>query len=220
MNHKDRIVISGVVTDSRWLEKTLKAVLHSKRVSGINDAQIVSTHDFFHSEIRCIRLNEDLSNLNDPWNYFMSKLYNNYINNEFLLNIHDDGFVINPDRWSDEFLEFDYIGALWGPENPIRCGNGGFSLRSKKLMEIQQNQCDFIPNSYAEDYGICAINRSIFLKNGIKYAPNDIASKFSIENEFMPEYVGQTHTDRFSLKTFGFHHGYSDALNYLNNITL
>jgi hypothetical protein len=92
-------------------------------------------------------------------------------------------------------------------------------LRSKKLLDIQQKYCDFIPN-YNEDESICFIQRDIYLKNGIKYGTNEIAAQFSIESEHMPEYQGQSQSDRFSLKTFGFHNEHSDALNFLNTISL
>lgn len=50
----------------------------------------------------------------------------NLINTEFYLSIHDDGFIINPHLWDDNFLNYDYIGAPWknyGQRN--RVGNGG-----------------------------------------------------------------------------------------------
>ena len=31
-----------------------------------------------------------------------------------VLLIQWDGFVVNPSAWSDEFLDFDYVGARWG----------------------------------------------------------------------------------------------------------
>ena len=43
-----------------------------------------------------------------------------------------DGFPININKWTDEFLDYDYIG-LSDQENSIM--NGGFSLRSKELLK-------------------------------------------------------------------------------------
>jgi hypothetical protein len=47
-----------------------------------------------------------------------------------------DGFVVDAGRWDDAFLDYDYIGAPW-PGNPAGrdVGNGGFSLRSKRLLD-------------------------------------------------------------------------------------
>lgn len=43
-----------------------------------------------------------------------------------------DGFPINLDKWTDDFLEYDYIGYR-GVGEPYM--NGGFSLRSKELLK-------------------------------------------------------------------------------------
>jgi hypothetical protein len=32
---------------------------------------------------------------------------------EFAILVHEDGFIVNPECWSDEFLKYDYIGAPW-----------------------------------------------------------------------------------------------------------
>jgi len=59
--------------------------------------------------------------------------------------VQPDGFVINPDKWDNQFFEYDYIGAPWEqvPHSyldpwgkPHRVGNGGFSFRSKKLLDV------------------------------------------------------------------------------------
>jgi hypothetical protein len=43
---------------------------------------------------------------------------------------------VNPAAWDPEFLDWDYIGAKWfWAEAGKRVGNGGFSLRSYKLLE-------------------------------------------------------------------------------------
>ena len=36
-----------------------------------------------------------------------------YTSNDFILLIQNDSFVTNLDKWTDEFLEYDYIGAPW-----------------------------------------------------------------------------------------------------------
>jgi hypothetical protein len=64
----------------------------------------------------------------------------------YMMIIQADGFPVNINAWSDEFLAYDYIGAPWGlhpeyykyPYPPVtednRVGNGGFSLRSVPFM--------------------------------------------------------------------------------------
>ena len=128
--------------------------------------------------------------------YVLQHLYK-FFDTDFCLVINDDGFVINPELWSDEFLNYDYIGAPWRSHYPhARVGNGGFSLRSKKFI----NLCRQIPwNGEHEDAACCIFNKQFFLDNGCVYAPLDIAMKFSLESK-IPE------CQDYNLdKTFGFH---------------
>tara|TARA_R110000824_G_scaffold127_3_gene456 strand:+ start:2972 stop:3664 length:693 start_codon:yes stop_codon:yes gene_type:complete len=140
-----------------------------------------------------------------------------HIDTEFMLLIHPDGYIINPDKWEDEFLNWDYIGAAWPIRedafidpfgNHQRVGNGGFTLRSRKVLEVPQieeipfevNQGDFYKHmnagSYNEDGNICVHNRHLFEKHGVKFAPVEVAVKFSQELP-VPESEGIT--------PFGFH---------------
>lgn len=149
-------------------------------------------------------------------NFIIKNLYD-YVDTEFVLLIQDDGFVINPEFWDDEFLNFDYIGAMWRdvPDvfRGVRVGNGGFSLRSKKLLKIAKENCPAV--GINEDVSICVYHRNIFTNNNIKFAPMRLAKKFSFE----------THIDEYPFldykKTFGFHgKSYKDCLDLLKTIKI
>lgn len=148
--------------------------------------------------------------------YVLYELYR-HIDTEFCLMIQDHAFIINPDAWTDEFLQYDYIGAPWPySENSyltpfgehIRVGNGGFSLRSKKLLEVPLKKeipfdCTtgdfykhFNANNFAEDGNICVHNRHLFIEEGCKFAPVQLAAEFSYETS-VPENQG--------IIPFGFH---------------
>jgi hypothetical protein len=45
--------------------------------------------------------------------YFSMKGIHSYIDSDYSLSIHDDGFVINPHLWDDKWFDYDYIGAPW-----------------------------------------------------------------------------------------------------------
>ena len=102
-----------------------------------------------------------------------------YIETSHVLVIQWDSFVIHPQLWSDEFRQYDYIGPVWPhhPEAPV--GNGGFSLRSKTLLNVIQ-QPGFI-KKHPEDYCICADNKGFLAQHGIKIAPIEIAEQFAVE---------------------------------------
>lgn len=111
----------------------------------------------------------------------------------YVLVVQYDGFVINADAWNSEFLNTDYIGAPWHwHKEGRRVGNGGFSLRSRKLLEILEDKSFHLHTS--EDTTICHEYRNrLIYKYGIKFASEELANDFSFETELRAE------------KTFGFH---------------
>ncbi len=129
----------------------------------------------------------------EAYNQFMIKKMNDYVNTDFALVIQYDGFILNPEAWTDEYLHYDYIGAPWAAEeqklqlpknsnSEFIVGNGGFSLRSKKLLEIlQKGETLQLRPSEPEDTFICIRNRAYLEDKGIKFAPVDLAKKFALE---------------------------------------
>lgn len=198
-NIENKITLSGVASDPRWVDHTIKALLYSKRLTGIKNAQLISCESFGHPEIKCIIV-EKIKTWED-YNYFLLKEYDQYINTQFLLTIHDDGFVLNPSLWLDEFLEYDFVGAMW-PWDCLCC-NGGFSLRSKKLLHIAAKYCPY-HHGINEDLIIACRERDLFLSHGIKFPPLNLAAKFSIEHP-TAETNGQSAWAGNNLNSFGFH---------------
>ena len=106
------------------------------------------------------------------------------VSTDFTLSIHDDGFVINPHHWDDNFLQYDYIGAPWKYEGQRnRVGNGGFVLKSNKFIQLTKHLKYLGKHDDGEltnDY------YDFFVLNGCKYAPLEVAMKFSLESK-IPE---------------------------------
>ncbi len=66
---------------------------------------------------------------------FVVKSLPNYVQLPYALVVQWDGYVIDPDAWLPEFRHYDYIGAKWTWfKDGLTVGNGGFSLRSQKLL--------------------------------------------------------------------------------------
>lgn len=113
---------------------------------------------------------------------------------DYTLGIQWDGFIVNPSAWKDEFFDYDFIGAPW-PDGVV--GNNGFCLCSRKWYSAVESLqleptlkdchpadaivCRF-PNPY-NGVGNGQFRRQDMLDYGIKYAPEDVARKFSVENE-------------------------------------
>lgn len=133
-----------------------------------------------------------------------------YVDTEFVLLVQYDGFVLNSESWDDEFLKYDYVGASWlvadwsitdydFPEELLGTrvvGNGGFCLRSKKFLEISSRLGDngVFKKYHPEDVVLCVWDRDKVEREGVKFAPADVAMKFSIEGD-----------DDIYEKQFGFH---------------
>ncbi len=113
---------------------------------------------------------------------FMMKKLSPYISTEFVLVIQHDGYPINSDCWTDEFFNYDYIGARWNYPDTERCvGNGGCSLRSYKLIDLLAHD-PFIEITEQEDDCIARLYGSYLeTKYGIKFAPPALADKFAFE---------------------------------------
>ena len=110
-----------------------------------------------------------------------------------MLLIQWDGFVVNPEAWRNEFLACDYLGAKWFWGDPtMRVGNGGFSLRSRKLLAALRDPR--IVLSGAEDETICRIFRPLLEQEyGIVFGSEKLADAFAFEAAYP---IG---------KPFGFH---------------
>ena len=99
-----------------------------------------------------------------------------------------DSFILHPELWTNDFLQYDYIGAVWPhhPDTPV--GNGGFSLRSVKLLEALESPT--ITKHHPEDFCICVDNKAT-LENqfGIRFAPTNVAEQFAVErSEWHPAF--------------------------------
>ena len=137
--------------------------------------------------------------------------YCRYIDTTHLLNIQADGFIVNGDAWDPEWYQYDYIGAPWKlhphhywPPFPnvteTNCvGNGGFSLRSRSLMiqaamlfatTIEDTGRDKPENYHPEDCWICRTEGTTLRQLGYKFAPLEVASKFSVENAEIVDQFG------------------------------
>lgn len=173
--------------------ETLKAIKYSCKNLKFAAAKLITPEDLHDDEVQIIKC-EPLDY--EQYNHFIVYRLHEYIDTEFALIVQNDGYVINPDQWSDEFLNYDYIGAPWplpqddfsfrDPEGNIqRVGNGGFSLRSKKILSLAKElnlEWKSYFGYYHEDGFFSCHNRKIYEQQGCKFAPIEVASRFSHEN--------------------------------------
>ncbi len=140
----------------------------------------------------------------NKFNYDMVYELYKYVDTDFVLTVHADGFVVNPSAWRDEFLDYDYIGSPWPDPHDdftyrdihgdlIRVGNS-VGIRSKRLLEFPVKEkipFEMDHGWFNEDGFICVKNRHLFTEAGMTYAPLDLAVHLGHEVP-IPEEEGTT----------------------------
>lgn len=128
----------------------------------------------------------------EAYSEFMVKGLAPHIRTSHVLVVQWDGFVLNPAAWTDEFLSVDYIGAPWNHlSEPFTVGNGGFSLRSLRLLRALKDPA--IVPSHPEDICICVTYRATLEAQGLRFATPALARRFAVED------------DPLTTQVFGFH---------------
>lgn len=117
----------------------------------------------------------------EAYSQFMLRGLAEHTQTSHVLVVQWDGFVTRSEQWRPEFLDYDYIGARWHDRpRELSVGNGGFSMRSRRLLAALQGP--EIRMSHPEDICICIHNRELLQRrHGIRFAPPELADRFSYE---------------------------------------
>lgn len=155
--------------------------------------------------VRVIEL--DSINSIEAYSHFLLKGMGPYLQTSHMLIVQWDGYVLDPSMWRDDYLTVDYIGAVWPQyKDEHRVGNGGFSLRSRKLLDALTS--DAIVAHHPEDVCIARTYRALLEQRwGIRFADEAMAHQFAFERE------------RQGFSNFGFH-GLSNMGQILSNAQL
>jgi hypothetical protein len=171
----DRVTVCCI--DTNHPAAGLRAIRQSMKQCEFGRRLLVSSQLICEPGIECLAIPR-FEKLED-YSFFVMKKLGRYLQTDFVLIVHWDGYVIDGSLWRDEFLEFDYIGAPWPSEIKNAVGNGGFSLRSRRLMRMLADS--HIEHFHPEDAVICQVYRESLEKNGIRFADFDTAFRFSVE---------------------------------------
>ena len=201
--------VTLIALATRDVEQTLAAIQYSRKCIDFGAVRLLSHYTPFGlpSDIDFVRV-EKIKDI-DEWSRKVVYELGAYVKTDFALLVHADGFVVNPQSWRPEFLEYDYIGAPWPlPKdefsyrdingNIVRVGNS-VSIRSKRLLHLPKTismpwEADH--GFFNEDGFICVKNRHIFEAHHMRFAPIEVARHFSHET-MIPEVSG--------IKPFAFH---------------
>jgi len=199
--------VTLIAVSSIKILETIRALDESTSKVRFGNVKLITDAEIKHPSIEIVKCNK-LDSI-DKYNEFIFLNLWKYIDTEFVLIQQYDSFVLWPEEWRDDWIDFDFLGAPWPiVENSYiandgtraRVGNGGFSLRSSKLLRIPSKMGWDLREEQgqkSEDGQFACYYRKELLKEGIRYAPVEVAAHFSFEN-YVPE-------NQDIVKTFGFH---------------
>ena len=211
--------VTLVAMTSVNIYETVQAMKYSMRDIEFGDAVLITDKKpwYLPREIR-FSYTTKLDSI-DKFNYKMVYELKDHINTDFCLVVHADGFVIHPENWKEEFLEYDYIGSPWPmPQNDYayrdskgnicRVGNS-VSLRSKRLLDYPSDKNlpweKVYDDMYNEDVFLCCTHKNEMEDAGMKWAPIEVAVQFAREHP-LPENKG--------IEPFAFHKWWGENAGY------
>lgn len=105
-----------------------------------------------------------------------------HVRTSHALCIQWDSWVVHTDMWREDYLQYDYVGAPWWYTDGMNVGNGGFCLRSSKLMRYVRANRDRFPCVVDLDDDLyCRKYRQGLQAAGFEWAPEPIAYAFAFE---------------------------------------
>ncbi|MDH2997758.1 hypothetical protein A1D22_08575 [Pasteurellaceae bacterium LFhippo2] len=161
------------------------------------------------------------------YNIFMLYSLGQLIDTDFALVVQNDGWVIDGNNWDNDFFNYDFIGAPYPalvkavnnqfceykrdipywyankdnlPTDHYENQNGGFSLRSKRLLNVMREldlsleikapdlintepaELKWTHVGHFEDLFLTGVKRKQLEQAGLNIAPRDVALRFSIEH--------------------------------------
>jgi len=182
MTQLPNVALVAVGTEA-FFGPTVLAVLESLKHVAPAETILFSDVDYEFAAPNARTVKIDAIRTKEQYSEFVIKKMLDYIPESIshILVIQHDGYVLDGNAWRDEFLQYDYIGAPWDYKDSRNVGNGGFSLRSRWLMFCVQND-PFITVLTPEDEIICRLYRHYLeQKYAVKFAPEQLAHKFSFE---------------------------------------
>lgn len=226
--HFDNITLVTIVGLPKHAFPTYLALKKCLKQCSFKDIKIISCTEIPHCDLPIIKIPETTR---ESYSEFCVTYLKDYIDTDFCMTFQQDGFIIDTKYWTDEFLNYDYIGAPWlmsefdlqnirlnKPFNLV--GNGGFSLRSKKFLSDAAT-IKYNPNlkfqahieagvlATPEDWFICSYNYTDMIDKGIKFPSIKLAYQFSVEHPSAHKVFNRDNLE--SYKSFGFHGQFNTA---------
>lgn len=106
-----------------------------------------------------------------------------WVQTPHVLVVQWDGFVLDASRWEPGFLDVDYLGAPWRQAvHGHVVGNGGFSLRSRRLLQALRDPAVKARLHHPEDICIGQTLRPWLEQQGLVFGSAAQAQRFAYEH--------------------------------------
>lgn len=191
--------VTLLCVDCLNVDLAIKVIEHCRALCDFGDIKLLtSIPTDYQFAVKINPLNSLIA-----YSVFMLKHAHEYINTTHLITIQRDGWILNPDSFDSSWLDLDFVGGIYMQYDHV--GSGGFSLRSKKIMEDvsktipywdgTQNEAERIQEKlgYYED-GILTLSH---FSRGYKIASLEQAANFS--------QAGNRNQRYFRERPFGWH---------------
>jgi hypothetical protein len=168
--------VSLLCVETRRIPLAIHAMQRCLQQASFKECLLLSPHaDPMSEPVRHVPI-PDIASVAE-YSRFMVRELGAYFSGSHVLIVQWDGFITDACRWDPRFLEYDYVGAPWKDGT---VGNGGFSLRSRRLVDALRAM--ETPETHPEDDCICKRYRpELESRFGIRFAPLELARNFSWE---------------------------------------
>jgi hypothetical protein len=126
------------------------------------------------ANISFFRLNVDNLSIAQYNQVLCSSVFYSFLESEYVLIFQTDCMLMHNHK-IDDFLGYDYIGAVWDWKATHRIGNGGLSLRRVSAMKRVCEGFDFDQHTNEDVY---------FSQQDLNFPPEELAQAFSVESSF------------------------------------
>lgn len=198
-----QVTLLSIIWDNslEHLERTLRVLRYMNGLAVLHDTMLITAcrpPAFFDSE-KGVKVLQIPPLDGAGFNIFLLKVMPFFVTGDYVMLVQDDGFILDPAKWENEFLDNDFIGAPW--ENGL-VGNEGFCIQSRKLLEFKLRM-PWVDTESADVF-ICQQRRFETRSAGLKFAPTDLAARFSTETTHKGEpsfgFHGRAHAaDKYKL---------------------
>lgn len=174
------------------LKKSHKSLKPNKTIFFTSKSIALNSKD--KKIIKVVKINP-INSIKEYSNFVIYCLHK-FIKTTHVLIVQWDGYICNMKKWNANFLNYDYVGAPFIPREFDQdyardkkgafyvIGNGGFSIRSKRLLEAP-SRYGLSDNkkftNFHEDGFFSILHRSFLNSKGFLWAPYIVAKQFSIE---------------------------------------